>query len=292
MRITQQLISNLVRQRSEAASQAFYEVTRKIGASSAVERPSDDPVAAARLQNINRFGHQLDMLDRSRRTVQTDLTMAESIIGDMNDVLVEAKDVALAMSSDGVNAEDRKNGAVQIERLLNELTGLANRQQTGGRYLFGGLSENQPPLDGSGNYQGDASSRLVEIGPGVQIEATVSGHDVFGPSNEVLTTLRTLVTALNTNDTTQIRASLDDLDQARDIVTLARTEVGSRLATINDIDVLSGDLRVTMGLEHAAITGIDLAELAPQLSAAQNVLQAVVQTSQTLMQQASAAWLR
>ncbi|PKN54048.1 MAG: hypothetical protein CVU56_28565 [Deltaproteobacteria bacterium HGW-Deltaproteobacteria-14] len=293
MRITQQLVANLVRQRNESATARYYDVTSRISASSAVERPSQDPVRAARINNIERFTHDLDMLDNNRRTIKSDLNMAENLVASMQDLLVDAKALALSMSSDNNSEADRKNGAIAAQHLIDQFIGLANQRQSSGKYLFTGLSETTPPIDpATGTYRGDNMSRLVEIGPGVSIEATMAGADIFGPGEEVLTSMRALVTALATNDTDGIQATFDRLDDAHEILTLGRTEIGGRLATIEDIDSLSLDLRTTASMEHADLTAVDLSALAPQLSSAQNMLTAVVETTRNLMQQAASSWLR
>lgn len=293
MRITQQLVANLVRQRNEAAAARFYDITSRVSASTSVERPSQDPVRATRINNIERFTHDLDILDTSRRTIKSDLTAAESLVASMQDIVLSVKDIALSMASDTVNADNRANASREVQRLLDQLVGLANRRQPGGKYMFTGLAENAPPIDtATGAYRGDNMSRLVEIGPGVSIEATVAGEDVFGPGQEVLTSMRALITALAGDDITAIAATLDRLDDAHQIVTLGRTEIGGRLATIDDIDNLSLDLRSTANLEHADLTAVDLGLLAPQLSSAQSMLTAVVETTKNLMQQAASSWLR
>ena len=301
MRITQQLVANLVRQRNESASARYYDVTARISASTAVERPSQDPVRATRINNIERFTHELDVLDTSRRTIKSDLTAAESLAASMQEILVSAKEIALSMATGTASVQNRDNASREVERLRDQLVGLANRRQPGGKYMFTGLAENTPPIDGAGNYRGDNQSRLVEIGPGVSIEATVAGEDIFGPDAVVLTSLQALIDALKVGDPLDpttfptsdgIAATFDDLDRAHETLTLGRTEIGGRLATIEDIDDLSLDLRNTANVEHADLTAVDLGLLAPQLSAAQNMLTAVVETTRNLMQQAASSWLR
>jgi|GEM_PF-1773626 len=300
MRITQQLVANMVRQRNERASANLYDVTSRVTANSAVERPSQDPVRATRINNLERFAHDLDILDTSRRTIKSDLTAAESLIASMQDILVSAKEIAIGMASDNASDDNRANAATEVQRLLDQLVGLANRRQPGGKYIFTGLSEGAQPIADDGSYQGDSGARLVEIGPGVSIEATITGDDVFGPNQEVLTSMRALIGALTPEDppnpardqVQEIRDTFSLLDRGHEYITLGRTEIGGRLATIEDVDNLSLDLRNTAALEHADLTAVDLARLSPELSTAQHVLTAVVETTRSLMQQAASSWLR
>lgn len=299
MRVTQFLITNMARQRTDAASSAYAEAGRKASASSAVEKRSDDPVTASRVAGLDRFLHELDMLEKNRNTVQTELTLADTIVSSMQDAILNAKDIALAMSSDNLNDADRANSAVAVQKILDQIRGLANRQHPGGKYLFGGLAEDRPPFDDAGEYQGNDGLRMVEIGPGVSIEATVSGRDAFGPNQEVLTSLRGLIFALQNptvpgDDTTGIKGiqnSLDRLEEARQTLSLARTEIGGRLAILNDVQALSVDLRTSVDYERSGLVAVDIARLAPELTTAKSVLEAVVETSKGLMSQ-TASWLR
>ena len=256
MRITQQLVANLVRQRNESASARYYDVTARISASTAVERPSQDPVRATRINNIERFTHELDVLDTSRRTIKSDLTAAESLAASMQEILVSAKEIALSMATGTASVQNRDNASREVERLRDQLVGLANRRQPGGKYMFTGLAENTPPIDDTTHtYRGDNQSRLVEIGPGVSIEATMAGEDIFGPDAVVLTSLQALIDALKVGDPLDpatfptsdgIAATFGDLDRAHETLTLGRTEIGGRLATIEDIDDLVKDLRAAL----------------------------------------------
>lgn len=292
MRISQALLTNFVQQRTENASRSYVEASAKLAATSGVERPSADPVKASRLNQLARFRSEMTIFDTNRSAVETDLTNMETVLGDMHDILVRAKDVALAMRNDTNTADDRENGSQEVQRLLDQFMGLANRRHTGGKYMFAGLQEDTPPLDGNGNFVGDNFVRRVEIGPGVTVEATMGGQRAFGPNNEVIDVLQNLTNVLDANDGPGIGDTLDLLDEARQILSLARTDVGARLATIHDVSNLSGDINTRLDLEKADLISIDVARYAPQLNAAQTALQAVVDVSRGMIEQVGSAWLR
>jgi len=292
MRITQSLMTQLTRQGTDRASRALLEATRQINAGTAIERPSDNPIRASRLQLLDRFGADLDRLAHNRRIVETDLTAAEAVLGDMHEAMVRAGELAVAMSSDTMNADDRANAANEVQRILDQLVGLANRRQAGDKFLFTGLAEDQPPLAPGGGFQGNNGARFVEIGPGVTIEATIRGSDTFGPNNEVVTALQGLVQALQTNDLPGLQGAIDDVEGGRRILSMARSEVGSRLAAIGDVHILSQDLQTNILIEREELIGVDLARIAPAISSAQVALEAVVSVSQNVLAQLGRAWLR
>jgi len=285
MRITQRLMQNLVRQNTDRASRAVLDASRPIDEGTNISRPSQDPVTAARLMGLRDLDAQFDRLDRNRNIVKTDLAQAEDVLGGVHELIVRAQEIANGMANDTANASDRQSAAREVRIILSQAVGLANRKDASGKYFFGGTAENRPAFAADGTYQGNEQSRMVEIGAGLQLEATIVGPDVFGPKTEGLTSIERLAVALESNDLSAIQASIDELAEARQIVSDGRTEIGGRLSTITDIDDIMLSLRTHVGLERAAVEGVDIAAVAPAMSSAQASLEAVVASSRSLMAQ-------
>lgn len=292
MRITQSLIAQIAQRRTSQGSSAVFEATQRITAESAIGSPVDNPVAAGRIGRLTTYLNDLDTLGSNRSIVRNDLNAAEVVLDSVNSVIVQAQELSLQMSSDNANAEIRDNGAIAADALFDQLKGVVNQLRSGGKYLFGGLQEQRPPIDDDGNYQGDLGAREVGIGPGQTITATLNGNDVFGPNNEVLTAFRDFSSALRSNDADGIRASIDKLAEARSIVAGGWTGVGARLATLDSVEGLSEDLKVALELEKIDLTQVDFAKGASDLAIAQTALEAVVLTSRGLLERASSSWLR
>ncbi|MCC6620505.1 MAG: hypothetical protein IT385_04580 [Deltaproteobacteria bacterium] len=284
MRVTQQLLQNLVRQNTDRAARAAVEASRPIDEGVGISRASQDPIKATRLMGLRDIGQELDRFDRNRYLVKTDLGQAEEVLGSVHDLLVDAHDVALAMASDTVNAGDRDNAARQIRAMVTQALGLANRKDASGKHVFGGTAEDRAPYAADGAYQGNTSARMVEVGAGLRVEATIVGPDVFGPSGEALGAMIALATALEGNDLAGIQRATTDLAEARRYVADGRTEIGGRLATLADLDDLALSLRTHVEIERATIEGVDIAAVAPAMASAQSALEAVIASSKSLMQ--------
>lgn len=291
MRVSQAFLSNIVRQAADKASRNLLEAGRPIRENTSVPAPSDNPVAANRLMALDRFEREFDRYDKSRTSVETDLTSAEATVTTMHDIVGSAHELALAMGNDGIDPQTRRETAAQAQRYLDQVIAFANRGDAAGRYLFTGLAEDQPALTPAGTYLGNDGRRFVEVGPGMEVEATLRGQDVFGPNNEVITALQDLVTALNSGDGTQIRNTIDTLDNGRRILSGARSEIGGRIAMMQDVGELSFSLRTAVKSEIASIDQVDVADIAPKIANAEASLEAVVQTSQQLMAQIGKSWL-
>jgi len=284
MRITQKLMQNLVRQNTDRATRAAVEASRPIDEGVGISRPSQDPVKAQRLMSLRDVGQELDRFDRSRFLVKTDLGQAEEVVGQVHDLLVDAHDLGLAMASDSMNADDRKNAAIAIRAMLSQAIGLANRKDASGKHVFGGTAEDRPPYAADGSYQGNQSSRVVEVGAGLRVEATVIGPSVFGSKDEALQSLKALADALEANDLGAIQQATEDLDEARQLVSDGRSDLGGRIATLTDMDDLALGLRTHVEMERGSIEGVDIAAVAPAMASAQASLEAVIASSKSLMQ--------
>ncbi|MBL8784293.1 MAG: hypothetical protein JNJ59_05275 [Deltaproteobacteria bacterium] len=290
MRISQSLIANISRQSTNRSANALVEAQRPILEGTSLPNDSTDLARAQRVHSLDGFDAELDRLTGARNTVRTDLKSSEESLASIHDIVVQARDLALQMGSDNIGSNVRKDAAQNAQRLMEQITAIANRRDTGGAYLFTGTAEGQPPLDGNNRYQGNDGIRKVEVGPGVKVAATVSGHDVFGANDELMTTLGNLVTALTNDDAASVRATLDDLETSRQRVSTVWSDVGGRLSTLDSLDDLTLSLRTRTQTERGELVGVDIAAAAPAIQSAQTMLEAVISTSQQLMASIGKGW--
>ncbi len=104
-----------------------------------VMRASDDAVAATlaeRAQNrLARVEADQKALDASR----TALTQVESGLGEANDVLHQVRELVVQAGNPALSASEREDIARQIEGLREQMLAVANRTDTAGQTLYGGL---------------------------------------------------------------------------------------------------------------------------------------------------------
>lgn len=292
MRITQQLVANYVRQGLDRANRSVMDAAKQLQSGTSVETPSDDPVKASRIRRLQEAERDFVRFEQNRNTVKSDLDAADSVLGDIHSIVQEAHDIALSMGSDTPGPGIRANAAITVGALVDQLTDLINREQIAGKHLFTGTADGTPALDAAGAYQGNEGSRSVEVGPGAHVEGTLRGSEVLGPNNELLTAMRSLVTALSNDDGVATRATLDGLEASRQTLSAARTTVGARLSRLSDVAETSLSLQTQLGIEQSELTAVDVAKVAPALSGAQTMLQAVIATSRQILDQVGTGWLK
>lgn len=144
-----------------------------------VQRPSDDPVAAAQAE---RALTRIDRIQTEQRALQSQrnaIAQAESTLGDAIGLVQEMRDAMVAAGNGSLNATDRKTYADQIQSLREQLTSVVNRQDTNGVPLLGALGSAlqafTEPQVGDPDYQfvglpGQPSSN------GNAIATTLDGH--------------------------------------------------------------------------------------------------------------------
>jgi len=155
------------------------------------------------------------------------ISVGESAMSSMQNVLFRAKELALSMSNDTVNGAQRADMAVAAQHLIDELVGLGNTQISG-RYIFAGNQTGAPAFAADGTYQGDSGVRSVEVGEGIRTDVNIPGDQVLATGG-AFTMLTQLRDALASNDLAGISGSITPISTAADDVAQARMVSGLQL---------------------------------------------------------------
>jgi flagellar hook-associated protein 3 FlgL len=173
----QQWLAAYQRQQAELARTQL-----QVSTGQRVLRPSDDPVAAARILGLDtaleRNAQYQDNADAARNR----LSLEESALGGAGDLLQRVRELALQANNATQSAETRAAIAVEIRQLGDELLRIANSQDGGGQYLFAGYATKTEPFARAPtgvSYLGDQGQRLLQVGPAREIADGDPGSEVF-----------------------------------------------------------------------------------------------------------------
>jgi flagellar hook-associated protein 3 FlgL len=151
-------LQNLYTRQSELSSQQ-----EKLTSGKNVNRASDDPTGAGQaeraLTRITRVATEQRALDVQRNSV----TMAESTLGDATNLTQSFRELVVSAGNGSYNASDRTTIAQQLKGLRDQLFSLANRTDTNGSPLFGGLGSASTPFTDTTTgvrFNGIAGQRL------------------------------------------------------------------------------------------------------------------------------------
>jgi flagellar hook-associated protein 3 FlgL len=169
----------------------------KIASGKRILSPADDPVASARIIQINKEQSQLNQFIANADSIENRLALAEIQIQSVTGILTRVRELTIQAGGLGVTAIDRDGLAVEIDARLDELLNLANTRDTNGEYIFSGFKGSIKPFEqttaGDYIYLGDGGQRLVSIASSTTVPISDSGKAVFVDIPAAVTSLDTSV---------------------------------------------------------------------------------------------------
>jgi flagellar hook-associated protein 3 FlgL len=145
-------------------------------------KPSDDPVGAVKVLNLNSNLGMVEQYGRNVAQAQSALAYQESVLVSVNDALQNIRQLTLQANSPANHDSALRSIGQEIDANLKALKTLANTRDAAGEYIFGGFRVDQPPFVEAGGvmtYNGDQGQRLVQIGEGAQVAVRDSGDALF-----------------------------------------------------------------------------------------------------------------
>ncbi|MEO6421304.1 MAG: flagellar hook-associated protein FlgL, partial [Candidatus Nitrotoga sp.] len=144
--------------------------------------PADDPIASARALEISQADASNSQYAINRNTVQHSVSLAESILQSVTNVLLDVRTIAVNAGNGSLNSSDKQTLATDLSGRLEELLSLSNSTDGIGNFLFSGFQgKTQPFVNSSAGvqYQTDDGQRLIQVSSSRQLAASDSGADIF-----------------------------------------------------------------------------------------------------------------
>ncbi|MBI3329622.1 MAG: flagellar hook-associated protein FlgL [Nitrospinae bacterium] len=294
MRIANNSIFHAVVRNLMRNQERFLKLEEAIASGRRVDRLSTDPPAVIRILGLRTTIASLEQFQRTIERATSWLSLSEVSLTQVEDVLMRAKELAVAQASGTANAETRAAAAKEVDILRQQVIQAGNAQ-FGTQFLFAGRKTNVAPFLSDGTYQGDSGSIDVEIGQGHWVTLNIPGDVAFTGVRggvDILNALQAFKKALETDDQPGIQAQLDLLDRSLNQVVRARAEVGAnmgRLATEKEkLLEVSGHLTQMLGETE----GADLAKTISDLTQQQSIYQASLAASARAIQPTLLDFLR
>lgn len=268
---TQQTYTSMTQSFNNLSSDLTHVVTQ-MATGKSILLPSDDPIAATRITQLNRQQSAISQYQDNIDTASAGLSQQESILDGVNNDLLSVRD-DLLQAANGTNTADSLSSLGQdIQSLTTSIVAALNYQDEDGHYVFGGTVNDQPPIvavddDGDGvtdsySYQGNSNHREATVSNGVEVDTNVAVSDFFGSNLDVLNTLTSLSNELMdpTLDPSDPQVQ-SDISSAVDVVDSASDSLNASIASI-------GETQNTMSMLSDAQTDISTSndQLLGQLS--------------------------
>ena len=147
-----------------------------------ITRPSDDPLAAARIQDLEAAVSQLNQYQRNVGILRNRLGLEETVLASAGNLLQRVRELAVVANNATQGNDTRASMAVELREILDGLVDLANTQDSSGKFLFSGYKETTQPFvvtGGVATYAGDQGQRQLQVGDARTIADTDSGAAIF-----------------------------------------------------------------------------------------------------------------
>lgn len=246
---TQQSYTSMTSSFTELSGRLEHVITQ-MATGQRVILPSDDPIAATRINQLNSQQAAIAQYQSNINAVSDTLSQQESLLDGINNSMLAIRDDLLQAANGTTTPESLANLGQEIASLTQSMMASLNYQDGQGHYLFGGTKNDTPPVsyddtDGDGEpdeyvYHGNGEHRTATVASGVEMETNVTVSDMFGADLTVFNTLDDLAAELQdpTLDPADpqmqgdITRAIDTLDAASESLNSAIASLGERQNTL------------------------------------------------------------
>jgi len=247
---------------------------QEVSTGKSVNVPSDNPAAAADMvQNTIESG-DADQYTQNVNSVLSTVQSASSVLSSVVTSLTQA----VSLGTEGANGTNTSSNlqaiATQVNGILSTVVSAANTSN-GGSYLFGGTSSSTPyTADSSSStgytYNGNNDSNSVAIGDNLSVQVNIPGSQLFSnPSNNVIGSLSSLVSALQSGNSADIESATSAVDSAIGYVGQQQAIYGNAETKLNSQQTFLQQDTVTLSTQENNLIGVNEATAATDLSQAE-----------------------
>jgi len=153
-----------------------------------VNKPSDDPIASAQIQKLERELSQYEKYQGNIEVTQRRLDLESSVLDDIHTATDRMRQLAIQAGNDTLTESDRKSIANELRVTADYVAGLMNTQDSQGEYLFagskGGIQPYQKSPEGTYTYHGDEGQRMIQVAPDLYLPSNDSGRYLFESADD------------------------------------------------------------------------------------------------------------
>jgi flagellar hook-associated protein 3 FlgL len=233
-------------------------LTNQLSSGRKILAPSDDPVAAAKLARLDARAKRTADYQNTISAVRADIELSEGTLNQASQLMVRANELAIAGANDALSASDRSALAVEAQSLREQLLATVNARGQRG-YLLSGSQTSTPPFAADGTYQGDDFEHEIEIAPGVRSRVSVTGAAAFTTAGgtDAFAALDALHTALLSNDSSAISATLDAIESSRQQIVRAQGQSGLIMNRLDTADEALSVTALELAKQNSALGDVD-----------------------------------
>lgn len=168
-----------------------FKTQEQVSSGRRVVTPADDPVASARIIQVNQELSQVGQYIDNTDAVENRLNLAENQLTQLNEIYIRLKELTISTGNISYDQVQRQAVASEMDTRLAELVDLGNTRDVNGEYIFAGFQGGAVPFvqqaNGQFAYNGDQGQRFVQIASTTSVAISDNGKkilmDVAAPNN-------------------------------------------------------------------------------------------------------------
>ena len=152
MRVTEMLKFNTVQNNLSTVQNDYNAVMEKMASMKEINKPSDDPIGMSMVMNYRKSQASVESYQDNIAYANAWISATESALSSVDDLLVNARELALSQATGTATEETRQYAAESVQQIIEELQSLANTQ-FGDRFIFAGTEAGAAPFTGGGSSE-------------------------------------------------------------------------------------------------------------------------------------------
>jgi flagellar hook-associated protein 3 FlgL len=264
-------------------SQAALNVAlQQVATGKSVNVPSDNPAASANMVANTIETGQVDQYTQNVTTTLSSVQTADSALGSVVSSLTQAVSLGTEGANGTNNSSDLQALAQQVQGILTSVVADANTSYQGS-YLFAGTASTTVPYTADSSsasgytYNGNNDTNSVAVGDHLSVQVSLPGSQIFSNSSaDVLGSLSSLVSALQSGNTSDISSATNAISNALNYVSQQRVTYGNAESQLNSQETYLQQETVSLTSQATSLTGADEAQAATALSQAETDNSAVM----------------
>ena len=248
--------------------------------------PSDDPIASARALEVSHEKNVNNSFADTRKVAQLKLNTLEANLTSVTNLLVATQSSLVAAGNGALSNAERKIIGTELQGSLDALIGLANTKDAAGNFIYSGFKSDTAAFTATptgATYNGDAQQQLLQVDPQRQMSVNVTGDTLFLNGSNVFSTLKDIVTLLNTpitdattqaNFTSGLSSAIGKLQGSVDNVLNVRTAIGTKLNELDALDVAGTDRDLQYSQSLSDLQDLDYTAALTDLAKQQTIIEA------------------
>ncbi|WP_100640292.1 flagellar hook-associated protein FlgL [Marinobacter salexigens] len=183
IRISSQQVFSSGINRLQELNTSLNNTSQQISTGQRVNKPSDDPVAAARILKLDQELSRVKTYERNVSLADNRLKQEENALTSAVDIIQSIRELTVQAGNGALSPNDRQSISSEMKERLGQLANIGNTRDASGEYIFSGFQGSvqafQVNEQGKYEYNGDEGQRVLEIDDGVTVPISDNGKGIF-----------------------------------------------------------------------------------------------------------------